>query len=251
MSKLAILSNTLRVLVALAVAGIFSTKAPALAQVPEGYSRAQAAYDEGNFGTAIDILADHTDELSQTLLGYAYLKRNSSQDDIDAAMEAFRNAAKHGSASAQFFLGTVFHNGQYGFPQDYVEASKWALAAARQGVAESQSQVGYYFSEGLGGLSKNLPVAVCWFRNAANQGEVGAQYNIGRAISIGEGVPQDYVEAYKWLNLAAAQGLDKAVTLRDALRPLLSSEQLTEAQRASTNWRSHRHIFGERVEACS
>ncbi|MFN2150265.1 MAG: SEL1-like repeat protein, partial [Anaerolineales bacterium] len=35
-----------------------------------------------------------------------------------------------------------------------------------------------------------------------------AQYNLGLMYSKGRGVPQDYVKAHMWLNLAAAQGFE-------------------------------------------
>ena len=51
-----------------------------------------------------------------------------------------------------------------------------------------------------------------WFRAAANQGDAGAQYNLGvrhHSNSV-RGRPQEAleerIEAYKWFQLAAAQG---------------------------------------------
>ena len=40
----------------------------------------------------------------------------------------------------------------------------------------------------------------------AERGEVEAQYNLGIMYDKGQGVKRDYVEALKWLRLAAAQG---------------------------------------------
>ena len=42
----------------------------------------------------------------------------------------------------------------------------------------------------------------------------------------GEGVPEDYVLAYAWLNLAAAQGQKEAVEAKDNLRPLMTAAQI-------------------------
>jgi hypothetical protein len=49
----------------------------------------------------------------------------------------------------------------------------------------------------------------------------------------GEDVPEDYVQAYKWFNLAAAQGSEGAKKAHDLLRPLMTPEQIAEAQRLS------------------
>ena len=43
-------------------------------------------------------------------------------------------------------------------------------------------------------------------------------------------MPEDYVKAYAWLNLAAAQGNERASELKDLLRPEMSTEQVAEAQ---------------------
>jgi len=52
----------------------------------------------------------------------------------------------------------------------------------------------------------------------------------------GQGVPQDYVQAHMWLNLAAAQGQEQAPTLRDILAKHMTHEQIAEAQRLTREW---------------
>jgi TPR repeat protein len=55
----------------------------------------------------------------------------------------------------------------------------------------------------------------------------------------GQGVPQDYVLAHKWLNLAAAQGgmrSDTAVKARDNVASQMTPEQIAEAQRLAREW---------------
>lgn len=39
---------------------------------------------------------------------------------------------------------------------------------------------------------------------------LAAQYNLGVMYVAGEDVPEDYVQAYKWFNLAVAQGSEGA-----------------------------------------
>lgn len=46
----------------------------------------------------------------------------------------------------------------------------------------------------------------------------------------GQGVPQDYVEAYTWWNLAAAQGSGEAREKRDLLTKMLPPSQVADAQ---------------------
>jgi hypothetical protein len=57
---------------------------------------------------------------------------------------------------------------------------------------------------------------------------------------LGEGVPVDYVLAYMWINLAAAQGGADAQArkdiINDILEPRMTREQIAEAQRLSREW---------------
>jgi len=47
-------------------------------------------------------------------------------------------------------------------------------------------------------------------RAKAEQGDASAQFSLGLMFGNGQGVPQDYAEAAKWVRMAAAQGAAKA-----------------------------------------
>ena len=79
--------------------------------------------------------------------------------------------------------------------------------------------------------------AMNWCRKAAEQGQAGAQYNLGDMSHQGQGVPQDFVWAHKWLNLAAAQGDEMARKMRDLVVELMTPAQTAEAQRLAREWR--------------
>jgi len=79
--------------------------------------------------------------------------------------------------------------------------------------------------------------AVELFRKAAEQGDAYAQYNLGQMYDKGKGVKQDYVETHKWVSLAAAQGLKKAIENREMVASQLTPAQMTEAQRLAREWK--------------
>ena len=64
----------------------------------------------------------------------------------------------------------------------------------------------------------------------------------------GQGVPQDYVEAYKWYSLAAAQGLAEeqgaspAITNRDAIARYMTPYQIAEAQQLSREFKPRKEF---------
>ena len=58
---------------------------------------------------------------------------------------------------------------------------------------------------------------------------------------VGEGVPQDYVEAHMWFNLAASRASDAEVrkemaVFRDHVAAKMTPAQIAEAQRLASEW---------------
>jgi TPR repeat protein len=53
----------------------------------------------------------------------------------------------------------------------------------------------------------------------------------------GQGVPQDYVPAHMWFDLAAAQGEKDATELRDSLAKKMTPAQIAEAQKLAREWK--------------
>ena len=62
------------------------------------------------------------------------------------------------------------------------------------------------------------------------QGNAAAQNNLGVMCGNGLGVPQDYIRAYMWWNLAASSGNKDAVSGRDAV-----SKRMTPADISAAN----------------
>ncbi len=112
--------------------------------------------------------------------------------------------AEAGDASAQFFMGLMYGNGE-GVPQDYKEAAKWYSKAAEQGLPDAQCNLGMMYAKGKC-VPQDYKEAVKWYTKAAEQGLAGAQFLLGTIYAEGRGVPQDYKEAIKWFTRVAKQG---------------------------------------------
>ncbi|MWJ29116.1 hypothetical protein GPM19_13070 [Halomonas sp. ZH2S] len=74
------------------------------------------------------------------------------------------------------------------------------------------------------------------FGDAARNGDADAQYMLGRLNEAGNGTTQNFVQAHKWYNLAAARGHRHAAEARDALAERMTSEQIARAQQAARGW---------------
>ena len=79
--------------------------------------------------------------------------------------------------------------------------------------------------------------AVAQWRAAARAQDVRAMLALGRAFAKGVGVPQDFIEAHKWLNLAAGRGSAEGAAERDALAKEMTAGERAEARRLARAWR--------------
>jgi hypothetical protein len=78
---------------------------------------------------------------------------------------------------------------------------------------------------------------------SAEQGDATAQYNLAIMYDSGRGVPQDYVMAHKWYNLAASRFQRweadvgaSAIRNRDRLTARMTPAQVAEAQKMARDW---------------
>ena len=88
----------------------------------------------------------------------------------------------------------------------------------------------------------SLAQALVWYRRAAEQGDTRAQVALGSAYAQGIGVVQDYIEADKWLNIAAsrAKSADELADIarhHNKLTNVMTASQIAEAQKLAREWR--------------
>ena len=76
-----------------------------------------------------------------------------------------------------------------------------------------------------------------WYRKAAEQNSDRAQDALGGCYAKGEGVAKDYVEAYKWMLLAAGQGDEAAKRATSLLEDAMTREQVAEGQKLARNFK--------------
>ncbi len=108
-----------------------------------GWDEAEAAYQRGDYATAIRELrplAEQGDGDAQNNLGIMYDYGQGVPQDDAKAVKWYRKAAEQGNAGAQYNLGVMYGKGQ-GVPQDYAQAHMWYnLAASRFPPGEKRDQ---------------------------------------------------------------------------------------------------------------
>lgn len=187
--------------------------------------------DDRKVFEGVKIKAEAGDAEAEWKLGDCYFLGKGVVKDGMEAEKWYRKSAEQGNAFSQSMLGAIYLD-----KKDYNESMQWSLKAAEQGNASAQLCVGAMYSKGLGGVKASWVEAAKWMRRAADQGLGDAQGALGECYQNGEGVPQDYVEAYKWFNLSAAQddllspkGI--AAQERNSITRLMTPEQIAEGQR--------------------
>ena len=86
-------------------------------------------------------------------------------------------------------------------------------------------------------VDKDEAEAAKWLAKAAEQGHANAQFYLGSAYTIGTGVKQDYVQAYKWVSLGLAQGKGDKEAL-PALIEKMTREQIEQGEGLLTRFKA-------------
>ena len=116
---------------------------------------------------------------------------------------------------------------------------------AEGGDAIAQFNLGLMYDNGEG-VPEDDTQAVKWYRLAADQGNAFAQFFLGLMYTKGEGVPEDDVESYARFNVAVALGNEDAKTAKEILTARMSKEDISAAQKRSTEiWEA---LEGRKVE---
>ena len=108
--------------------------------------------------------------------------------------------------------------------------SEKILQQASGGSSAAQFNLGVMYDKG-DGVTQDYKEAFKWYELAAKQGFAEAQYNLGLMYEKGQGAIENYLLAHAYLNLAASSGDKDAATYRDTLSTKMTSEQLAEAQK--------------------
>ena len=172
-----------------------------LEQIKSEQANAIEATNQGKAKGKQEQLTSIIDNLSKLKAGRDSFRENKLDVDLfdtainslgrkefTTALQLFTDLANRGMAEAQINLGMMFESGQ-GVLQNFDEALKWYRLAASQGLIKAQEKL-------------NLLI------NKAAAAQVN--FGLGVAFENGQGVPQDIMEAIRWYQLSADQGLIKA-----------------------------------------
>jgi len=228
----------------------------AMANLGWGYARGQVLpKDDALAAHWYDRAADTGLGRAQLALGLFYQTGRGVEVDLAKAVKLYRQAAEQDTPGASAQLASLAISGQLETlmaPHDMVP---WVAAAARQQAEENadqeanealswlQSRAGEDIRPAQLALAQlyleqggDAATAAQLLDRAAQAGDATAQAALGQLYTTGTGVALDYVQAHKWLNIAAASGAAGAADTREVIAQLMTPEQIAEAQSAARSF---------------
>jgi TPR repeat protein len=138
------------------------------------------------------------------------------------------------ATSAELYEGESIHrHGQRVVKLRTVRTLDWRARA------KADALLGFKYEHGLG-VPQAYEPAVDLYVAAAEQGDPTGQYLLGLMYDKGQGVQQDGIRAYMWLNLAAAHAprryRENYLRMRDAVASKMTPGQIAAGQRLATAW---------------
>jgi hypothetical protein len=154
---------------------------------------------------------------------------------VDGALLAEANA---GDAAAQVSVGEAYASAP-GRSQDCAQAAAWYRKAAAQESIDGALHLALLYRDGCKSLPRDMAQAAGWYRKAAELGDVPAQGTLGTLYFFGQGVAQDYKEAYFWLDLAArstSPRQEQYAANRQMVGAHITADEVDAAKERVENW---------------
>ena len=123
--------------------------------------------------------------------------------------------------------------------RDYARAARDLVPLAERGNPRALGLVGFMYEHGFG-VPQAYDAAFDFYCRGAVQGNPFAQAMLGLMYDKGHGVHPDFIQAYKWLDLATARShgreRDAYARFRDAIASKMSRDEIIVGQRLALSW---------------
>lgn len=174
------------------------------------------------------------DPLAFLELARRFTEGDHVEQDLAEAAYWYEQAARKGSAIAQYRLATLYQDG-IGVSRDFDESHKWYKRAAENGNARAMHNLAVLNAEGALGQS-DFKTAYRWFKQGADFGVPDSQFNLAILYVRGLGTEVNLIEAYKWFDISARGGDRDAASKRDDIAKALGADKLEAAKAIAASW---------------
>lgn len=157
---------------------------------------------------------------------------NTSQQNCD--YQHHITLARQGNVENQYQVALCYYYG-LGVDADSNKALHWLQEAAAQKHKAAMYQLAEFHNRH--DKYHDPALAMEWYKKSAQAEYIPAQVRMAEMYVKGEGVPQDYVEAYKWFYMAGMFNASGEPRLRGSIRgqrqalaQKMKPEQITQAR---------------------
>ena len=134
-------------------------------------------------------------------MGVYYGTGDIVSHDYQKSVDYFEKAAEKGHLDAVFQLG-VYHMFGFGVKKDIHKALEFFELAAKEEHAEAAAWAGQIYERGTDGIKVNHKKAFDLYMIAARQDNEEAMWYVIQGYLLGQGVKQDYLKAWDWVEKA-------------------------------------------------
>ena len=174
-----------------------------------GLSEALTAYGIKRYEQAFaefSYLADEGDATAAYYLGKMYANGEGVEKNDQKAIEYYQKAESAYNIDAAYELAEILLNDATDSEDEKFENGlKYLKRAAYAGQANALYQLGEFYEKG-NGVPQDYKNAFGFYLMGALKGDMKSQYRVSRLYLAGRGVPQDFENGLKWLSRAARQG---------------------------------------------
>lgn len=160
---------------------------------------------------------------SQYSVGLAYQEGKGTDKNLDRAIAWYKRAAEQGEVNALYTLGYMAHHwgrcagkfdlraicqdaDEVSMKQDFDAAATWYRQAGEAGHPKAMFELARFYTRGLS-VERDFVEAVKWIERAANQGMFEAQWRMGEIYKTGgQGIEEDIKKAMMWFERAEKGG---------------------------------------------
>ena len=124
------------------------------------------------------------------------------EENVDKAYMWLKRAADGGHVLSQAMMGEL----ELHLNENPSAAVPYLEKASAAGYLRSMNTLARIYCDGAEGVPMNKPRAIELYKKVAAAGYAEAQSNLGGCYYKGDGVPENYYEAFHWVSMAAEQG---------------------------------------------
>ena len=187
------------------VIGVVCMALPAFA----GLSEALTAYGIKKYDQAFaefTYLAEEGDATASYYLGKMYAQGQGVEKNEEKAVEYYQKAESAYNIDAAYELAQILlSEADNKEDERFISGLKYLKRAAYTGQADALYQLGELYEQGVL-VTKDYKSAFGFYLMGALKGNMKAQYRVSRLYFSGQGVPQDFENGLKWLSRSARQG---------------------------------------------